>query len=183
MKERQYIKGTCNACQCFISWRSLWENIKNYWVCTRTFRDIWGNPDFTSERFLTQTNLARDELWRDKTNVAVRETRTSYETFLYSCIVLSIYEQLFLYFNFFVVPEWLYILLFEFKPVFNRTKMPNMETCLLHEFSHTHCIWIHRLCSRMIINHNIILIRNTFVFLCWYCQSWMILRDRFNNIV
>lgn len=38
-----------------------------------TFRDIWGNPDFTSERFFNQTDLAGDELWLHKVNATVRK--------------------------------------------------------------------------------------------------------------
>lgn len=63
-----------------------------------TFRDIWGNPDFTSERFFNQTDLAGDELWLHKVNATVR--KKSYEYCSFSCIVLAIYEQLFLFFLF-----------------------------------------------------------------------------------
>lgn len=145
VNEQQYFKGTCNACQSFVSWRSSWENIiiKHILHSHEYFSIPLGKTSFTSERFLNQADLARDERWRHKANVALKETRILYETLLYSCIVLSIYEQLSLNFYFSISPEWLYILLFEFKPVFDCIEMPNRENCLLYEFSQmckTFCI-------------------------------------------
>ena len=120
---------------------NFWYNgdlcVKTSWkfYCGRisTFRDIWGKHDFTpSERFLIKP------IWRGMncgvtgSTTVIWETRISYENCLFSCIAFSIYEHFFL--NFLINTEWLNILLFEFKPIFYRTKMPNSDNCLLHEF-------------------------------------------------
>lgn len=115
-----------DLCEKTSSWKFYCDRIS-------TFRDIWGKPNFTPERFLNQADLARDELWRHGVNAATGETRESYENCSFSCIVLSIYEQLFLYFYFLFNPGWLNKMLFEFKLVFYRTKMPNSENCLIDE--------------------------------------------------
>lgn len=109
--KQQNWKGTCNVGQFLILWKSVWKKLSWNFYCNH-IRTFGKKTDFTPERLLNQAWLARDKLWRQDVNAAIRETKNSYENRSFSCIVKSIYEQLFLYFYFLINPGWLFILLF-----------------------------------------------------------------------
>lgn len=97
VNKQQNWKGTCNVGQFLILWKSVWKKLSWNFYCNH-IRTFGKKTDFTPERLLNQAWLARDKLWRQDVSAAIRETKNSYENRSFSCIVKSIYEQLFLYF-------------------------------------------------------------------------------------
>lgn len=92
----------------YIDITKMYLKKKSSWIfLLHMYSRYLGKQDFTPERSLNQANLAWDKMWCHNINAAVKETRKSSEIRSLFCIVLSIYEQFFLYFYFLINPGWL----------------------------------------------------------------------------
>lgn len=126
------------------------------------------NPDFIPDRFLNQADLARDKLWCNEIYAAVRETKNRINTVCFLALFYWYMNSCFCIF-FLINPWWLIIFCcLSFNPYFIE-KMLSSNNWLLYKFSQicsTLCTLIQRLYSKMVIDQNIILIRNIFSYSC-----------------
>lgn len=121
----------------FILWRSMWKNIilKILLRSHKYFSRYLGKTQFHTWTVFESSRFGARWTVTSRGQRRYMRKKKSYETCSFSCIVLSVYEQLFLYFYFLFNPGWPNKMLFEFKLVFYRTKMPNSENCLIDELS------------------------------------------------
>lgn len=93
---------------------------------------IWGKHNVTPEWFFNQADLVRNVLWRHWSTPLHAKQPNGLEFVHFVTLHYRYVNNCFCVFYFLINLRWLNLRLFEFKLVLYRSKMPNMENCLLY---------------------------------------------------